>query len=268
MLAFAVAGLFVGTAVGLTGVGGGSLMTPILILLFGFAPSAAVGTDLLYAAGTKAFGTLLHGRQQTVDWPVVGLMAAGSVPAAIATIIGLHIVGLESWVQHLMVIVLAVTMAATALLTFVRGRLVRWLQTRMLFVSGKSRSELLAWRPAITVCGGVLLGVLVSLSSVGAGVLGTTLLLVLYPNTRAVRIVGTDITHAVPLTLIAGLGHLTLGSTDLGVLGLLLLGSLPGIYIGTRAGRRLPDRALRPIIAVVLILVAGSMIGKTLQLGV
>lgn len=267
MLAFVVAGLFVGAAVGLTGVGGGSLMTPILILLFGFSPSAAVGTDLLYAAGTKAFGTLLHGRQQTVDWPVVGLMAAGSVPAAILTIVWLHMVGLQPWVQELMVVTLAVTMIVTALLTFARDRLVRWLQAHMLFVSGKSRAELLVWRPVITVCGGVVLGVLVSLSSVGAGVLGTTMLLILYPNTRAVRIVGTDITHAVPLTLIAGLGHLTLGTTDLGVLGMLLLGSLPGIYIGTRLGWRLPDRALRPIIATVLIVVAVSMIYKTLHFG-
>lgn len=266
MLAFVVTGFIVGAAVGLTGVGGGSLMTPLLILLFGFSPSAAVGTDLLYAAGTKAFGTLLHGRQQTVDWPVVGWMATGSVPAAILTIIGLHIIGLAPWVQNLMVVVLAFTLVATALLTFARDRLVRWSRQRMMFVAGKSHAELLAWRPVITVAGGIALGVLVSLSSVGAGVLGTTLLLILYPNTPAVRIVGTDITHAVPLTLVAGIGHLSLGTTDLGTLGLLLLGSLPGIYIGTRAGGHLPDRALRPTIAVVLCLVAVSMLYKTLQL--
>lgn len=264
MLSFVVAGFGVGAAVGLTGVGGGSLMTPLLILLFGFAPSAAVGTDLLYAAGTKGFGTWLHGRQQTVDWPVVGLMAAGSLPAAILTIAWLHMVGLEPWVQELMVVTLAITMILTAVLTFVRDRLVNWLKHRMLFVAGRSHAELLAWRPTITVIGGVALGILVSLSSVGAGVLGTTMLLVLYPNTRAVRIVGTDITHAVPLTLIAGLGHLTLGTSDLGVLGLLLLGSLPGIYIGTRVGWRLPDHWLRPLIATVLILVALSMLFKTL----
>ncbi|WP_348762382.1 sulfite exporter TauE/SafE family protein [uncultured Salinisphaera sp.] len=259
MFAFPIAGFVVGAAVGMTGVGGGSLMTPLLILLFGFAPSAAVGTDLLYAAGTKAFGTWLHGRQQTVDWRVVGLMASGSLPAALITIAVLHHIGMTPAVQHVMVLVLAGAMIVTGVLTFVRGQLVAWLKNRAIFQNGRG-DRLLGYRPAITVVGGVLLGVLVTLSSVGAGVLGTTLLLVLYPNTRAVRIVGTDIAHAVPLTLVAGLGHLALGTTDLGVLALLLVGSLPGIYVGTRIGRRLPDRALRPIIAVFLVLIAVSMI--------
>lgn len=264
MFAFPIAGFVVGAAVGMTGVGGGSLMTPLLILLFGFAPSAAVGTDLLYAAGTKAFGTWLHGRQQTVDWRVVGLMASGSLPAALVTIAVLHHIGMTPAVQHVMVLVLAGAMIVTGILTFVRSQLVNWLKNRAIFQNGRGE-RLLVYRPAITVVGGVLLGVLVTLSSVGAGVLGTTMLLVLYPNTRAVRIVGTDIAHAVPLTLVAGLGHLALGTTDLGVLALLLVGSLPGIYVGTRIGRRLPDRALRPIIAVFLVLIAVSMIAKTLN---
>ncbi|MBH03484.1 MAG: hypothetical protein CMP08_05095 [Xanthomonadales bacterium] len=264
MFAFPIAGFVVGAAVGMTGVGGGSLMTPLLILLFGFAPSAAVGTDLLYAAGTKAFGTWLHGRQQTVDWRVVGLMASGSIPAALLTVAVLHRIGMTPGVQHVMVLVLAGAMIVTSVLTFVRARLVHWLMNRAVFQNG-GHARLVRYRPAITVAGGVALGVLVTLSSVGAGVLGTTMLLVLYPNTRAVRIVGTDIAHAVPLTLVAGLGHLALGTTDLGVLFLLLIGSLPGIYFGTRLGRRLPDRALRPIIAVFLVLIAISMIAKTLN---
>ncbi|RJS95005.1 sulfite exporter TauE/SafE family protein [Salinisphaera sp. Q1T1-3] len=265
MFSFSIAGLVVGAAVGLTGVGGGSLMTPLLILLFGFAPSAAVGTDLLYAAGTKAFGTWLHGRQQTVDWRVVGLMASGSIPAAILTVAMLHHVGITPAVQEMMVLVLAFAMVLTAILTFVRRPLVAWLHKRMVFASA-DRQRLLKLRPAITVAGGVALGVLVSLSSVGAGVLGTTMLLILYPNTRAVRIVGTDIAHAVPLTLIAGLGHLTLGTTDIPVLFMLLLGSIPGIYIGTRLASRMPDGALRPIIAVLLFGIAVSMIFKTMHL--
>ena len=264
MFSFSIAGFVVGLAVGVTGVGGGSLMTPILILLFGFAPSAAVGTDLLYAAGTKAFGTWLHGRQQTVEWRVVALMASGSLPAALATIVFLHHIGLTPIVQDVMLLVLSGAIIVTGILTFLRSYLVDWLKNRALFQNG-GREAMLAYRPMITVVGGAGLGGLVSLSSVGAGVLGTTMLLVLYPNTRAVRIVGTDIAHAVPLTLVAGLGHLTLGTTDLPVLLFLLLGSLPGIYLGTRFGRIMPDRALRPLVGVFLVVIAVSMVAKTLH---
>lgn len=261
MLAFSAAGLFVGLAVGVTGVGGGSLMTPLLILLFGFAPSAAVGTDLLYAAGTKGFGTWLHGRQQTVDWRVVGLMASGSLPAAVLTILWLHFVGLEPWVEELMTVTLCVAIISTAILTLARN----WLVARVVNGGGDVDesglpSSVRRWREPATVIGGVTLGVLVTLSSVGAGVLGTTLLLLLYPRRAAIKIVGTDIAHAVPLTLVAGLGHLSLGTTDLPVLGFLLLGSLPGIYIGTRLGSRLPDGLLRPIISVLLVVIALSML--------
>ena len=259
MIAFSLAGLLVGVAVGVTGVGGGSLMTPLLILIFGFAPSAAMGTDLLYAAGTKGFGTWLHGRQQTVDWSVVGLMASGSLPAAVLTIFWLHYVGLDPWVEHLMTITLCVAIIATAVLTLVRKRIMARIGEENLGESGLP-PRLLALRPAITVVGGVVLGVLVTLSSVGAGVLGTTLLLLLYPRRAAIRIVGTDIAHAVPLTLVAGMGHLSLGTTDLPVLGFLLLGSIPGIYLGTRLGSRLPDGLLRPIISVLLLVIGASML--------
>lgn len=259
MFAFSVAGLVVGMAVGITGVGGGSLMTPILILVFGFAPSAAVGTDLLYAAGTKGFGTWLHGRQQTVDWRVVGLMASGSLPSAVLTIGWLHYVGLSPWVEHLMTITLCVAIITTAVLTLVRKRLMARIGALDNQGSGLP-PHLLQLREPITVAGGVVLGVLVTLSSVGAGVLGTTLLLLLYPRRAAIRIVGTDIAHAVPLTLVAGLGHLSLGTTDLPVLGFLLLGSLPGIYLGTRLGTRLPDGLLRPIISVLLLVIGASML--------
>ncbi|MDA3920432.1 MAG: sulfite exporter TauE/SafE family protein [Salinisphaera sp.] len=262
MIAFVVAGLLVGLAVGLTGVGGGSLMTPLLILIFGFEPASAVGTDLLYAAGTKGFGTWLHGRQQTVDWKIVGLMASGSLPAAVLTVGCLYFVGIQPWVQHLMVITLGLAMIVTAVLTLMRGRLDAFVRRHSLLDDTHSVSALERWRPAITVSGGALLGLLVSLSSVGAGVLGTTMLLILYPRIPAVRVVGTDIAHAVPLTLVAGLGHLTLGTTDLPVLLFLLIGSLPGIYLGTRLASRLPDRSLRPIISVLLLFVAMSMLLK------
>lgn len=264
MFSFVVLGLLVGFAVGLTGVGGGSLMTPVLILFSGLEPATAVGTDLLYAAGTKTVGTLLHGRQKTVDWSAVGLMAAGSLPAAVLTVLGLHLVGLRPWIEHLIVATIALAMVATGILTLVRDRLVAWVRGRLDIITGGNRSRLLAWRPVIMVAGGAGLGMLVTLSSVGAGALGTTMLLILYPNTRMVRIVGTDIAHAVPLTLVAGLGHLSLGTTDLGLLGWLLVGSLPGIYLGTRLGWRLPDRVLRPALASMLVVVALSMLYKTL----
>lgn len=256
MLLFSCAGLLVGFAVGVTGVGGGSLMTPLLILLFGFSPAVAVGTDLLYAAGTKSFGVWLHGRQQTVDWRIVGRLAAGSMPACLATLGWLYIVGIDATIERLMTLTLCGAIMATAVLTLVKQRLFA--------TSAGNGSALLRalhrrWQAPITVVGGVVLGVLVTLSSVGAGVLGTTLLLLLYPRRPAITIVGTDIAHAVPLTLIAGLGHFGLGTTDVPVLGYLLLGSLPGIWLGTRLGYRLPDRVLRPTIAVLLLLVGVGM---------
>ncbi|ROO28650.1 sulfite exporter TauE/SafE family protein [Salinisphaera orenii] len=260
MLAFSAAGLFVGLAVGVTGVGGGSLMTPLLILLFGFSPSAAVGTDLLYAAGTKGFGTWLHGRQQTVDWRVVGLMASGSLPAAVVTILWLHLVGLEPWVEELMTVTLCLAIITTAVLTLLRRHILRYLTRDGTLEESGLPASMHRWREPVTVVGGVVLGALVTLSSVGAGVLGTTLLLLLYPRLAAIRVVGTDIAHAVPLTLVAGLGHLSLGTTDLAVLAFLMLGSLPGIYLGTRLGSRLPDGLLRPIISVLLLVVAVSML--------
>lgn len=259
MFAFSIAGLVVGIAVGVTGVGGGSLMTPLLILIFGFAPSAAVGTDLLYAAGTKGFGTWLHGRQQTVDWRVVGLMCSGSLPSAVLTILWLHHVGLDPWVESLMTITLCVAIITTAVLTLVRKQIMKHMDAPDADGSGLP-AGLLKLREPLTVIGGIVLGVLVTLSSVGAGVLGTTLLLLLYPRRAAIRIVGTDIAHAVPLTLVAGIGHLSLGTTDLPVLGFLLLGSLPGIYLGTRLGTRLPDGLLRPIMSVLLLVIGASML--------
>jgi len=259
MLVFSMAGLVVGLAVGLTGVGGGSLMTPLLILVFGFAPSAAIGTDLLYAAGTKGFGTWLHGRQQTVHWRAVILMASGSLPSALLTIAWLHFVGLHPWVEHLMTVTLCVAIIATAILTLLRKRLSAHMTTDNLHDSGLPEG-LWRWRSVITVVGGIVLGVLVTLSSVGAGVLGTTMLLLLYPRLSAIRIVGTDIAHAVPLTLVAGIGHLSLGTTNLPVLGFLLLGSVPGIYLGTRLGIRLPDVWLRPILSVLLLVIGAGML--------
>jgi uncharacterized membrane protein YfcA len=257
LLAFTVAGLVVGFAVGVTGVGGGSLMTPILILLFGFSPSAAVGTDLLYAAGTKSFGVWLHGRQRTVNWRLVSLLAMGSLPAALLTIAVLHSIGIDERVERIMVVTLSAAVVATALLTLFRQRLLSLGRREDRALLRKVHNRL---RVPATLVGAALLGVLVTLSSVGAGVLGTTLLFLLYPRLPAVKIVGSDIAYAVPLTLVAGIGHMSLGTTDFQVLFYLLLGSLPGIFIGTRLGFRLPDRILRPTIACLLVLVGGSLL--------
>lgn len=259
LFGFTLAGLVVGFAVGVTGVGGGSLMTPILILLFGFSPSAAVGTDLLYAAGTKSFGVWLHGRQRTVDWRIVSLLVAGSVPAALLTIAALHTVGIDETVERIMTLTLSAAVVATALLTLFRQRLMAMVSDRAVPAAAGAdvRRRL---RTPITIAGAALLGVLVTLSSVGAGVLGTTMLFLLYPRLPAVKVVGSDIAYAVPLTLVAGLGHISLGTTDFEVLAYLLLGSLPGIFLGTRLGFRLPDRVLRPTIACLLILVGASLL--------
>lgn len=257
ILAFVATGLFVGFAVGVTGVGGGSLMTPILILLFGFSPSTAIGTDLLYAAGTKSFGAWLHGRQRTVNWRIVALLVGGSVPASIGTILVLHSVGIDEAVERVMTLTLCGAIIATALLTLLRQRLSILSQhdERPLLHAIHTRLQL-----PLTIAGAAVLGVLVTLSSVGAGVLGTTLLLLLYPRLPTVTIVGSDISYAVPLTLVAGIGHVSLGTTDLTVLAYLLTGSLPGIFLGTRLGFHLPERFLRSTVAVVLVVVGAGLL--------
>ena len=243
---YSLAGLFVGILVGLTGVGGGSLMTPLLVLVFGFHPATAVGTDLLYASATKAAGTTVHGWRGTVDWRIVGRLAAGSVPATILTLLALGNAGEHSaGAAATITIVLGIALVLTAVATLFRARLLVWLGPRL----GRLPGRRLA---ATTMLLGAILGVLVSLTSVGAGALGMTALLVLYPATPIGRLVGSDIAHAVPLTLIAGVGHWLLGSVDTGLLVSLLLGSIPGIVIGSLIASRAEERVLRPILAVTL----------------
>lgn len=260
LLAFVAAGLLVGFAVGVTGVGGGSLMTPILILGFGFSPAAAVGTDLLYASGTKSFGAWLHGRQSTVDWRLVGWLVAGSIPGSILTIAVLQYIGLGPVVQQVMMITLGAAVGFTALLTLFKNRAINLVQSQ---TAAPTSDRLADARRPLTIAVAFFLGIVVTLCSVGAGVLGTMFLFWLFPRIPAVKIVGSDIAYAVPLTLVAGLGHLTLGTTHLDVLGYLLLGSLPGIYLGTRFGFHLPDRILRPGVACVLLVIGSAMVFKT-----
>ncbi len=247
---YVVSGLIVGAAVGLTGVGGGSLMTPILILVFGIPPVAAVGTDLLYAAATKTVGTAVHGAHATVDWRVVLRLALGSVPTAIITLVILNSLGIESSQTNALVSdVLAVTLMITALALTFRKQLLAYYTKK---VGKLSERQTIRY----TILTGAILGALVSCTSVGAGALGVTALIVLYPELPAVRLVGSDIAHAVPLTLVAGAGHWILGNINFTLLATLLLGSIPGILIGSILAPRVPELYLRRTMAAVLALVA------------
>lgn len=253
---YALSGLGVGILVGLTGVGGGSLMTPLLVLLFGVHPATAVGTDLLFASMTKTAGTLVHGVNKTIDWRVVGLLAAGSVPAAALTLAA--IAGADARSNETAKLIstsLGYALLVTALILLFRSRIVAFAQARR---SGA------ALRPSmtsgLTVAFGALLGILVSISSVGAGAIGVTVLLMLYPLLPTSRIVGSDIVHAVPLTFVAGVGYWMIGEVDWALLLSLLAGSIPGVVLGSAASPRIPDSILRPMLAAVLMLVGLKLV--------
>lgn len=245
---YSLAGVLVGMIVGLTGVGGGSLMTPLLVLAFGFHPVTAVGTDLLYAAATKTVGTAVHGWRGTVDWRVVRRLATGSLPATIVTLILLQRAGVrQADTGHVVSVLLGATLLVSAVATLLRTRITAWIAR---FPPLDDRRV-----ATVTVAVGAILGVLVSLTSVGAGALGMTALLLLYPRLPVNRLVGSDIAHAVPLTLLAGFGHWMLGSVDVMLLASLLIGSVPGIIAGSLIATRVSDRALAPVLAVVLAIV-------------
>ena len=246
---YVASGLVVGTLVGMTGVGGGSLMTPILILLFGIHPLTAVGTDLLYASATKTCGTLVHGFNRTVDWRVVGRLALGSVPFTALTIFALSKLDMNNpAAQKLITSGLGVALFITALSLAFRKSVMEIYGRRV----GEMAPDTVR---NLTIIMGAILGVLVSISSVGAGAIGVTALILLYPKMPLTRLVGSDIAHAVPLTLIAGLGHWWLGSINFPLLGSLLIGSIPGIVIGSTLVTKVPEPSLRFVLAGVLILV-------------
>jgi uncharacterized protein len=247
---YVASGLTVGTLVGLTGVGGGSLMTPILILVFGISPVAAVGTDLLYAAATKTVGSLVHGAHSSIDWRIVRRLALGSVPAAVVTLLVLQSLGIEGHKTNSLVSdVLGVALLITAAALIARKWLLKTYAAKIGILSPQKTR-------IYTVLTGAVLGVLVSSTSVGAGALGVTALILLYPELPAVRLVGSDIAHAVPLTLVAGAGHWLLGNIDFVLMGSLLLGSIPGILIGSLLAPRVPEVYLRRAMAAVLAVVA------------
>jgi uncharacterized membrane protein YfcA len=250
---YVASGFGVGLLVGMTGVGGGSLMTPLLILLFGIHPSTAVGTDLLYASATKVGGSVVHGFARSIHWPAVIRLAAGSIPASVLTLLVLWQLDLKGEAGRSLVnIVLCFALMLTAASLIFRKALLEALRERMVQFDERTIAR-------ATVVVGIILGVLVSISSVGAGAVGVTALLVLYPRLPMARIVGSDIAHAVPLTLVAGMGHWAMGAIDWHLMGVLLLGSLPGIVIGSYFATRVPETALRLLLAVTLIAVAGKL---------
>ena len=249
-LAFVFAGFFVGFVVALTGVGGGSLMTPLLIFGFGIAPNLAEGTDLLFAAGTKLGGTLQLARRRLVPWRVVGQLSLGSIPAALATLYVLHRVGpAEPAVQRAITLTLGAALLLTAAATFYKANLGHAPQ-RQPAATGIDPTRARHWALPITL--GAVIGSLVTLTSVGAGAIGVAVLLLLYPALPLARIVAADIAYAVPLTLVAGLGHAAIGSVDWTLLALLLCGSLPGIWVGTRLAQHAPQRWVRTLLSVLL----------------
>jgi len=241
-----VSGFGIGAVIGMTGVGGGSLMTPLLISVFKLHPALAIGTDLWFAAVTKSGGALAHHRHGHVDYRIAGLMLAGSIPAAMATIGLMHWTSItKAWASALTVslgialLLTAVTVAYRQAWHALGLKLERWLPEQR--------------KSQLTLASGILLGVLVSLSSIGAGALGATLILLLYPRLPAQRLVGTDIAHAVPLTLVAGIGHATLGHVDWSLLVSLLAGSLPGIWLGAQLTKSMPEQLVRSLLCACLI---------------
>jgi uncharacterized membrane protein YfcA len=257
---YVASGFVVGVLVGMTGVGGGSLMTPLLILLFGIHPATAVGTDLLYAAATKTVGGAFHSLAKCVNWPVVIRLSCGSIPASVLTLTALAPLHADGGASRTLInLVLCVALVLTSASLVFRGAILASCRGHLERMAPKARSS-------ITLLVGIVLGVLVSISSVGAGAVGVTALLLLYPELPMKRIVGSDIVHAVPLTLVAGIGHWATGSIDWSLLGVLLVGSLPGILVGSFFIRWVPEAALRLALAATLMLISVQLASRELPL--
>ena len=253
---FIAAGFLVGLIVGLTGVGGGALMTPLLLLVFGVAPVTAIGTDLWFAAITKLAASKVHHSKGLIDWGVLKRLWLGSLPASIITIF-LMKMGWLSVSTGFLKSAVAVAILITA---------VSMLFQKNLHGLGKhfrlnDSEHFKHYQPALTVAAGALLGFLVTLTSIGAGAVGVVLLTYLYPlRLTPARLVATDIVHAIPLAVVAGMGHLFIGHIDFTLLGWLLIGSIPGVLIGAMLSSKLPQQILRVGISIVLSLVAAKIL--------
>jgi len=253
-ITFVVSGFAVGLLVGLTGVGGGSLMTPLLTLLFGVNPSVAVGTDLAFASITKSAGTITHRVRGTVQWHIVGRLCMGALPAAVLAAVGLHRFGpLDARIGEIIRYSIAGSVLLTVIAILFRGRMLAWIHRH-------PERQLQGRLAAATIAAGAALGALVTVSSIGAGAIGATLLVMLYPSLEPAEVAGTDIAYAVPLTAIAAVGHWWLGSIDWSLLTTLLIGSVPGIILGSWAARAVPERFLRGLLAVTLASVAVKLL--------
>ena len=250
---YIIAGFVVGMLVGLTGVGGGSLMTPILVLFFHIKPALAVGTDLLYASVTKSVGIFAHGKLGNIDWKIVRFLAFGSVPASILTTLYLKNQDIASDAAvNTIKFWLGVALLVTSLSVLFRNQLAK--------LSKKEHLINEQWTPYLTIILGLVLGALVTLTSVGAGALGVTALLIIYPNRPINTIIGSDIAHAVPLTLVAGLGHASIGTVNYELLGTLLIGSIPGIWIGSHLSSKMAEHWVRIALALILIFVGVKLV--------
>lgn len=255
-IGYIISGFAVGMLVGITGVGGGSLMTPLLVFLFGFKATVAVGTDLLYAAITKTGGVFVHhNTHKSVDWRTVVWLSIGSLPAAVITIFVIrHLILIEkditSIITHTLGVALILTSIALIIRTYLTRNIVREIEDSIISSGRFNKIQI----PA-TIFTGIILGVLVTISSVGAGVLGTLALLYLYPKMSTLKVVGTDLAHAIPLTAVAGFGHWTLGHVNFELLGTLLIGSLPGIWVGSHLSVKIPEKVLRLILATLLLVI-------------
>ncbi|WP_034291856.1 sulfite exporter TauE/SafE family protein [Herbaspirillum sp. RV1423] len=254
-VSYVVSGFAVGLLVGLTGVGGGSLMTPLLTLLFGIHPSVAVGTDLAFASATKTAGTFAHRFKGTVRWDIVRRLSCGALPAAVVTTLLLkHFGAVSDGISLVIRYSIAVSVFLTVIALLFKSKLQIWLNAHPeRHLQGRDLA-------GATVLAGAVLGMLVTISSIGAGAVGATLLVLLYPRLSPAEIAGTDIAYAVPLTAIAAFGHWWLGSIDWSLLGALLLGSVPGITIGSLAARAVPEKFLRGLLAITLTSVALKLI--------
>jgi uncharacterized protein len=257
---YALSGFAVGLLVGMTGVGGGSLMTPLLILLFGIHPATAVGTDLLSAAVSKTAGSIVHGLAHSIEWRVVRRLATGSVPATVLTLGFLALLNQREAARDLITVILSGVLLVTAAVLVFRGKIVRFYRSRLPVLDERRTAT-------ATIIVGAVLGVLVTISSVGAGAIGVCVLLILYPALPMARIVGSDIAHAVPLTLVAGLGHWMIGTVDWHIVGLLLAGSLPGVVLGSYVAVRVPEPVLRGVMAVTLTVLSIQLLREHLESG-